>query len=103
MRLKGTQPALPLPVRKVLYWEFHEGGFSQAVLMDGRWKAIRSARRDAPVQLFDLQADIAESTDLAAAQPELLARARSLFVSERTDSPHWPVRDKEGKPGKPGK
>ena len=38
-----------------LYWEFHEGGFKQAALYQGRWKGIRSGGPDAPVVLYDLQ------------------------------------------------
>lgn len=82
----------------LLYWEFHERGFSQAVLMDGRWKAIRLARLDAPVQLYDLPNDIGEARNLTEEHPELVARAKELFKSEHTDSPDWPVR--ETPPGK---
>jgi len=81
------------PKHDVLYWEFHEGGFSQAVLMDGRWKAIRMRRLEAPVQLFDLAADIGETNNLAESKPELVARARERFKSARTDSPDWPIRE----------
>jgi len=49
-----------------LYWEFHEGGFSQAVLLEGRWKGIRLKSPAAPIQLFDLASDIGETNDLAA-------------------------------------
>jgi uncharacterized sulfatase len=80
------------PVDRPLYWEFHEGGFSQAVLFDGKWKAIRLGRPSAPVALYDLDADPGESRNLAAEQPERVARARALFESERRDSPDWPVR-----------
>ena len=84
-----------------LYWEFHERGFNQAVLMDGRWKAIRLARLAAPVELYDLLNDIGETKNLAGGQPELVARAKALFGSARGDSPDWPVR--EGVPGGAGK
>jgi len=77
-----------------LYWEFHEGaGSSQALLLDGRWKAIRLQRRDAPLQLYDLSTDPGETTGLAASQPELLARAVGLMKTEHTENPHWPLRD----------
>ncbi len=84
-----------------LYWEFHERGFNQAVLMDNRWKAIRLARLDAPVELYDLANDIGEAKNLAAEQPALVARAKGLFTSARTESPDWPI--KEGVPGATGK
>ncbi|PAW76063.1 MAG: N-acetylgalactosamine-6-sulfatase [Pedosphaera sp. Tous-C6FEB] len=82
-----------------LYWEFHERGFNQAVLMDGRWKAIRLLRTDAPVAIYDLAADIGEARNLAAEQPELVARAKGLFTTSRTESPDWPI--KEGVVGGP--
>ena len=72
-----------------LYWEFHERGFNQAVLMDGRWKAIRMRAMDSPVELYDLQADTAESRNLAADRTDLVQRAEELFRSERTQSAAW--------------
>ncbi|MBM3891559.1 MAG: arylsulfatase, partial [Verrucomicrobia bacterium] len=36
-----------------LYWEYHAAGSSQAVLLDGRWKALRNERRAAPLELYD--------------------------------------------------
>lgn len=82
------------PVERTLYWEFHENGFSQALLIDGRWKVIRLGRRDAPMRIYDLEGDPGEAVDLAAGRPDLVARARVLFESERRDSPAWPVRDR---------
>ena len=79
--------------RPLLYWEFHERGFNQAVLMDSRWKAIRLGRLDAPVELYDLATDLGEARNLAADRPELVARAKELFASSRTDSPDWPIRE----------
>ena len=84
-----------------LYWEFHERGFNQAVLLDGRWKAIRLGRLAAPVELYDLSSDQGETRNLAADQPERVARARALFVSARNESPDWPIR--EGVAGGAGK
>jgi arylsulfatase A-like enzyme len=85
-------PHTPAP-RGDLYWEFHEGGFSQAVLMDERWKAIRNKRLDAPVQIYDLEKDIGEEHDLAAEKSDLVARAKGLFQTARTDSPDWPIKE----------
>lgn len=76
-----------------LYWEFHEGGFSQAVIMDSRWKAIRKKRLDSPVELYDLEADVAETTDLASSKPDLVERAKGLFQTARTDTPDWPIKE----------
>jgi len=81
------------PARKPFYWEFHEGGFTQGVIMDERWKAIRLKRRDRIVQLYDLQEDPGESKDLATARGDLVRRATELFASERVESADWPVKD----------
>jgi len=74
-----------------IYWEFHEGGFSQAALLEGRWKAIRLGRDDASLALYDLQSDPAEGQDLAAARPDLIARFEAYFKTARTPSPDWPT------------
>lgn len=76
-----------------LYWEFHENGFSQAVLMDGQWKAIRMKRMDAPIVIYDLQNDLREEKNLAEEKPELVSRAKALFQSARSDSPDWPINE----------
>ena len=58
-----------------LYWEFYEQGGKQAVRM-GDWKGIRlnvKKDRDGPIALYDLRADIAESDDVSADYPEVVA------------------------------
>ncbi len=85
--LLGRDAAQPL--HDHLYWEFHEGGFKQAVRM-GRWKAVRHGP-GAEVEIYDLEEDLGETRNLASAHPELVARAKALFKSERTDNPHWKV------------
>lgn len=78
----------------VLYWEFHEAGFRQALLLDGRWKALRQGGTTSAVQLHDLEADPGEQKDVAGAHEDLVARARALFASERTASADWPVEER---------
>lgn len=72
-----------------LYWEFHEGGFKQAALYQGRWKGIRSGAPDAPVALYDQQNDLAETKDVAAEHPEIAAKIGAYLASARSDSPDW--------------
>lgn len=72
-----------------LYWEFHEGGFSQAI-RQGDWKIIRQR---GSVELYNLKDDIAESKNLATDKPDIVAKLTALFDQSRTDSPDFPVRN----------
>lgn len=78
------------PRHRFLYWEFHEGGFQQAALMDGRWKGIR-AGTEGQLKLFDLHSDLAEQHDVSAEHPQLVAALRQYLDQARSPNPHWPV------------
>ena len=73
-----------------LYWEFHEGGFKQAVRV-GQWKAVRPGSK-APVELYDLSKDLSEKNNIAADHADLVEKANGLFATCRTESPHWKVK-----------
>lgn len=75
-----------------LYWEFHEQGFSQAALYEGRWKGIRERRPDAPLQLYDLRHDPGETTDVSARHPDIVTTLNDYLAQARSPSPDWPVR-----------
>ena len=75
-----------------LYWEFHERGFHQAVRM-GDWKAVRFGR-PLPVELYNLQSDLGERNNVAAAHPDIVRRIEQILATARTDSPEWPVSDR---------
>lgn len=79
-----------------LYWEFHEGGFAQAVLL-GDWKAVR--KNNGPIELYDLKTDLGETKDIAANHADVVARIESILKSARTENEHWPVK----KPTSPGR
>jgi arylsulfatase A-like enzyme len=79
-----------------LYWEFHERAFSQAVRI-GKWKAVRRGV-DKPVEVYDLEADLAESRDLAATQPEVVRRVEEIMRLARTPTEHWPGQHPDQKP-----
>lgn len=70
-----------------LYWEYHNRwGGAQAVRM-GRWKAVRLGVHtdpDAPIALYDLAADIAETHDVAARHPDVVRRIRSIMDEAHT-------------------
>lgn len=96
--LRGTASAQAS--HEFLYWEFHERGFSQAALYQGRWKGIRERSRNAPLALYDLKNDIREQTNVAAENPDITARIEAYFTTARSDSPDWPPRD-QGDAGRP--
>ncbi len=68
-----------------LYWEFHERGFSQAVRM-GDWKGVRSAP-GAPLELYDLRADLAEKNNIAPAHPDVVARIEQILRTDKRGQP----------------
>ncbi len=84
------------PRHEFLYWEFHERGFSQAALLDGRWKGLRERRLSAPLVLHDLTSDPGETRDVAAAHPEIVARLDAYLRGARGASADWPVREAPG-------
>ncbi|MSU64720.1 MAG: N-acetylgalactosamine-6-sulfatase [Opitutus sp.] len=79
------------PKHEFLYWEFYEGGVTQAVLLEGRWKGIRSTPAAEPMQLFDLANDLGEKTDVAAKHPDLVARLADLMRTAHVDNEYWKI------------
>lgn len=72
-----------------LYWEFHEKGGRVGLRM-GDWKAVRYnvGRSPAgPLELYNLANDISETKDVAAANPEVVAKVEALLRGARTESP----------------
>lgn len=82
-----------------LYWEFHEGGFKQAALYEGRWKGIRGGGPQAPLELYDLRSDIAEKTNVATDHPDIVAKFDAYLATARRDSPDWPRQWQSSKKG----
>jgi arylsulfatase A-like enzyme len=78
-----------------LYWEFHEGGFQQAALYQGRWKGIRSGGPEKQIVLYDQQNDPAENTDVAAKHPEICDAIDKFLRNARTPLPEWQPRWKK--------
>lgn len=75
-----------------LYFEFHEGGFKSAAILDGRWKGIRGSGTNAAFQLYDLKRDLGETNNLAAKRSDLVGRISQYLDVARTESADWPVR-----------
>jgi arylsulfatase A len=68
-----------------LYWEqLTPAKLAQAVRM-GKWKAFR-ASAGAPVELYDLTADPAESRDVAGEHPDVVRRIEKVLAGARTEA-----------------
>ncbi len=81
------------PSHDHLYWEYHGlWNGAQAVRM-GRWKGVRLGGHDDPdahIELYDLDVDRAETTDVSGDHPDVVARIREVMES-RTEArlPEW--------------
>ena len=76
---------------RYLYWEFYERGGKQAV-RNGKWKAVRMPMHNGPTELYDLDADLGEETNIAAAHPEIVKQLESMMKEAHVPHPNWQVR-----------
>ncbi len=74
---------------RFLYWEFFERGFQQAVRWKN-WKAIQ-LEPGAPLELYDLETDIGETSNIADQHPNIIKRIETYLQTARTESENWPV------------
>ena len=92
--LFAGQP-LPAPHPPIVS-DFPEYGGQQSVI-DGKWKLIRKDLTKAgpdhptPWELYDLEADLKETTDLAATHPEQVKRLAAIFNANYTPNPAFPM------------
>ncbi len=78
---------------RFLYWEFHERGFKQAALLNGRWKGLRAQGLNRPLELYDLSNDPNERLDVASQHPEIVNQIADYLRTARSDSEFWPVKE----------
>lgn len=81
------------PKHELLYWEFTERGKSQAVRM-GKWKGVRKNLKqnpNAPLELFNIEADLGETTNIAAAHPDIVKMLNDALKSEHVESATFPL------------
>lgn len=80
-----------------LYWEVVAGDkeLRAQAARNGRWKFVRSPI-DGPVELYDLDSDEAETTDLASAHPQLIESFERWIRENRTEPPDQPARSSVG-------
>lgn len=79
----------PSENHEILYWEFHERGFEQAIRM-GRWKAVRHGINQ-PIELYDLETDIGEQCNVAVKYPEVVQRIKEILKTVRIESKEFPI------------
>ncbi|MCG6955269.1 MAG: arylsulfatase [Gemmatimonadetes bacterium] len=75
-------------VHEYLYWEFE----NSVVVRMGEWKGVLPAGKDA-LELYNLGTDVGETTDVAAANPEIVAAIEGIMTSAHTDSELFPLRE----------
>ncbi|MEO6750670.1 MAG: arylsulfatase, partial [Opitutus sp.] len=80
----------PAPAREYFYWELHEGNRPLQAVRFGQWKAVKNGPNEA-LELYDLDENPAESKNLAATHPDLIARATALMRTAHADDPNWPL------------
>ena len=78
--------------RKYLYWEFHEGGFAQAVRV-GKWKAVKRGV-NGNIELYDLNDDVGETRNIADSNPKIVSEISKIMKREHRPTPLWPDIDK---------
>ena len=84
-----------------LYWEFHEQGGKQAVLVED-WKAVRlqvGTEAEGALELYNLASDPKEEHNVAGEHPERVMEIERIMKEARTPSEHFNF----GRPGISGK
>lgn len=81
------------PEHDYLYWEFHERGGKQAV-RQGNWKAVRldfQTDPDRPLELYNLADDLAETKNVAAEHPEIVARMQEIMSEAHVETDRFKI------------
>ena len=73
---------------KFLYWEFYELGSAQGARW-GHWKAVRKPMITGPIELYNLQKDLGETTDVSAKHPKIVGKMQQIMQAEHVPSPLW--------------
>jgi len=76
---------------RLLYWEFPG---KQRAARKGDWKCV-TIKANAPLELYNLKEDMAESNNLADKYPEKVAEFDREMRAMRTPSPNWPLKGEQ--------
>ena len=74
-----------------LYWEFYEGGSSQAVRLR-QWKGVRKPMLTGRIELYDVSRDVGEKYDLARNHPDVVKQIEGIMARAHVVHPNWKVR-----------
>ena len=80
-----------------LYWEFYEQGSKQAV-RKGDWKAVFRPLGSTTPALYDLSTDLAETRDVAADHPAVVAEMVRIAAAEHVPDPNWTASGRTANP-----
>lgn len=80
-----------------LYWEFYEQGGRQAV-RSGPWKLIRQPWMSDRVELYNLEADLGETQNVAAEHPQVVRKLDGYMEAAHQPHPNWRPRGRGKQP-----
>ncbi len=78
------------PARDYFYWELHLGNRPVQAARFRQFKAVRNGI-DKPIEIYNLNNDSGETTDLASFRPDLVSEARNIFIAAHRPDPNWPI------------
>ena len=71
-----------------LYWEYRRGNSIGRAARMGDWKAVQSSP-DGPIELYDLDADVSETTNIAAHHPAIVRELTAFMDGSHIDQPEF--------------
>ncbi|MCA9014045.1 MAG: N-acetylgalactosamine-6-sulfatase, partial [Planctomycetaceae bacterium] len=71
-----------------LYWEFYEQGSKQAARWE-KWKAVRMPMLTGETELYNLDQDLGEGTNLAEQHPDIVKKMEAMMQEAHTPDPLW--------------
>lgn len=83
-------------VHPYLYWELYEKKRANCAVRMGKWKGlINDRRKGMHIELYDLESDEGETTNVASQYPEVVEQIRKAMLEAHEPNPFW---DKEFDP-----